>query len=78
MGKQRQQLDGELVGHALVDGGDAPMGAEFLAFIEAEHDVGVADVDAEQHGYLVPVTNSTQSAPACRAPLASRLSPVYN
>jgi hypothetical protein len=46
------KLQTVFIGHARVIGGKPPMRAQDVAIIQAQCDVGVADVDCEKHGDL--------------------------
>lgn len=51
--EQTEQLQTVLVGHARVFSGQTPMMDEGLAFVEADGQVGVAEVDGEEHGLSI-------------------------
>ncbi len=39
--------------------GETPVRAEFIAFVEAKREVGVADVNGEEHACILPRSEST-------------------
>jgi hypothetical protein len=45
--QQPQEHEAVLVGHLVIIGTQAPVGEQLVAAIDADDDVGIADVDAE-------------------------------
>ena len=58
------EQDAELVARPRPLRGQAPVLAETLALVEAEHGLGVADVDSEQHRAIVGVARPGRRAEA--------------
>ena len=62
--QQRLQQNGILIRRARCLGYRAPLGADFLAVVHGENDVGVAGVDGEKHGE--PYAKNTSPAGIAR------------
>ena len=50
MREQAEELQAIFVGHARVLGGETPVMDEDIALVEADGQVGVAEVNGEEHG----------------------------
>ena len=53
MFEQAEQLQAIFIGHPRLIGGETPMRAKLVAFIEAEGQVGIANINGEKHLELI-------------------------